>query len=378
MEDISARKRAEHALRLSEAKFSGIISIAAEAIISVDRRQCITIFNEGAEQIFGYAKEEMIGAPFDRLIPERFRARHNADFDRFAGGPANARKMGDRAAVYGLRKGGTEFPAEASISKVEVGGETFFSVVLRDITDRKAVEEALHRAVAARDDVLRVVAHDLRNPLSVVTMEAQLMESPALVTVQRDPPPWQIILRSARRMNQLIQDLLDVALVEAGQLEVERTRLSAAAVAREAVESQTTIAVASEIELRLEIASGVGDVWGDRKRLLQVFENLIGNAIKFSESGARIVVKAAPEEDVVLFSVADTGSGIDAESLKHVFDRFWQAATRAKSLGAGLGLPVTKGIIEAHGGRIWVESEPGRGSTFYFTVPASKRGALPP
>src|SRR3982751_4167607 len=119
-----------------------------------------------------------------------------------------------------------------------------------------------------------------------------------------------------------------------------------------------TVAGALGIRLLLEVAPATREVWGDRKRLLQVFENLIGNAIKFSEPGDHIVVRAMPENEDVLFSVADTGSGIDAESLRHVFDRFWQATTRARSLGAGLGLPVTKRIVEAHGGRIWVESEP--------------------
>jgi PAS domain S-box-containing protein len=372
IEDITARKRAEHAVRLSEAKFSGIVSIAADAIITVDRQRRVTIFNEGAEQIFGYAKQDMIGADLNRLIPERFRARHDEEFARFAAGPENARRMGDRREVYGLRRGGDEFPAEASISKVAVGNETFFSVVLRDVTDRKNVEEALQRAVAARDDVLRIVAHDLRNPLSAIMMEAQLVEELGPEAPRRDVSPTQMILRSARRMNQLIQDLLDVALVEAGQLKLDRTRLSAADVAREAVESQTTIAAARQIEIRLGVEPGLPELWGDHKRLLQVFENLIGNAIKFSEPGSRIFVRAMPQGDDVLFSVADTGPGIAPESLRHIFDRFWQAATRAQHLGAGLGLPVTKGIVEAHGGRIWVESEPGRGSTFYFTVPTSE------
>ena len=376
--DITARKRAEHALRLSEAKFSGIVSIAADAIITVDRNRRITVFNEGAEQIFGYARKDMIGTELDRLIPERFLVRHAEDFARFAAGPDLARRMADRREVFGVRSNGQEFPAEASISKVEVGRETFFSVVLRDITDRKKVEEALRLAIAARDDVLRVVAHDLRNPLSTIMMEAQILESPELVTVPRDEPPARMILRSVRRMNQLIQDLLDVALVEAGQLKLVRTSIAPIEIAREAVESQTTIAAAHQIEIGLELEPGLRDVRGDRKRLLQVFENLIGNAIKFTEPGGRIVVRARPEGDDVQFSVSDTGSGIDVESLRHVFDRFWQAATGAQRLGAGLGLPVTKGIVEAHGGRIWVESEPGRGSTFYFTVPASRdsRGAL--
>jgi signal transduction histidine kinase len=116
-------------------------------------------------------------------------------------------------------------------------------------------------------------------------------------------------------------------------------------------------------------------VWGDHRRLLQVFENLIGNAIKFTQSGGGIVVRGAATNGDVMFSVTDTGAGIAADAVPHVFDRFWQATMGARRLGAGLGLPITKGIVEAHGGRITVESEVGRGTTFFFTIPASQRSA---
>jgi PAS domain S-box-containing protein len=371
MEDISERKRAEHALRLSEAKFSGIISIAADAIISVDPHQRITIFNEGAERIFGYRVEEMIGAELERLIPERFRAKHHEHFAQFAAAQETARAMAERQEVYGLRKSGEEFPAEASISKVTVGDATFFSVVLRDVSYRKAVENALQRAVAARDDVLRIVAHDLRNPLSAILMQASAMERLGPEPERRDPQARLVISRAAIRMNQLIQDLLDVALVEAGQLSVEPTRLSAAVLARDAVDMQRPIAAASNLELRLDVGGDVQEIWGDRKRLLQVFENLIGNAMKFTSAGGRIVVRAALKNGYVEFSVADTGPGISADDLPHVFDRFWQATAKVRNLGAGLGLPITKGIVDAHGGRIWVESKLGCGTTFFFTIPSA-------
>ena len=374
VEDISDRKRADRALRLSEAKFSGIVSIAADAIISVDHRQRIIIFNEGAERIFGYMKREMIGTALERLIPERYRAKHHEAFARFAAGRENARTMAERLEVYGLRKNGEEFPAEASISKVAVGDETFFSVVLRDITYRKSVEEALQRAVAARDDVLRIVAHDLRNPLTAIMMQASMMERPGPEPDRRNPQPREMIVRAAKRMNQLIQDLLDVALVEAGQLKVEPARLSAAELAREAVAAQVPLAAAAGLDIRLEVGDDVREIWGDRKRLLQVFENLIGNAIKFTERGGRIIVRAVPKDTNVVFSIADTGPGMSPDSIAHVFDRFWQATTKAQRLGAGLGLTITKGIVDAHGGRIWVESELGRGSTFFFTIPNAQQG----
>jgi PAS domain S-box-containing protein len=376
MEDISGRKQADRALRRSEAKFSGIISIAADAIISVDTNQRITVFNEGAERIFGYSKQEMIGAPLDRLIPERYRTKHSTSFAAFAAGDAIARTMAERMEVYGLRKSGEEFPAEASISKVAVGGETLFSVVLRDTTYRKSVEEALKRAVTARDEVLGIVAHDLRNPLSLIMMTANAMrrrsgDEPD----RRNAETPSAILRAAERMNQLIGDLLDIALVEAGQLRVEFGLLPAADLARDAVEMQRPVAEASGVKISLEVEPDVRTAWGDRRRLLQVFENLIGNATKFTPPGGRIVVRVAVKDEDVVFSVTDTGVGIAPDALPHVFDRFWQATTRARRLGAGLGLPITKGIVEAHGGRIGVESEVERGTTFFFTIPASQRSA---
>ena len=297
IEDISERKRAEGALRRSEAKFSGIVSIAADAIISVDTDQRITVFNEGAEQIFGYSKQEMIGTFLERLLPDRFRAKHSTSFAAFAAGDAVARTMAERREVFGLRKSGEEFPAEASISKVTVGSETFFSVVLRDITYRKSVEEALERAVAARDEVLGIVAHDLRNPLSLIMMTANAMRLvPATnptAAMERRPT---VILRAAKRMNQLIEDLLDVALVEAGQLRVEFALLLAADLARDAVEMQRPLAEASGVTISLEVEPDVRTAWGDRRRLLQVFDNLIGNATKFTQPGGRIVVRVAREE----------------------------------------------------------------------------------
>jgi PAS domain S-box-containing protein len=370
VEDITQRKGAAEALRRSEAKFSGIVSIASEAIISVDKDQRITFFNEGAEKIFGYSKSDVVGANLDRLIPERFRAVHRGHFASFAAGRESARTMGERSEIFGLRKNGETFPAEASISKVSVDGTMFFSVVLRDVTRRKRVEEALRRAVTARDEVLGIVAHDLRNPLSTIMMQASLLERHAPEIERRDQAPRLVIARSAARMNRLIQDLLDVAVVEAGQLlKVERERVSTADLAREAVETEAPLASSHSVDLRLEVGQGVPDVWGDRHRLLQVFENLIGNALKFTPEGGCITVVAASRDKQVVFSVADTGPGITPESLPHVFDRFWQASARAARLGAGLGLPITKGIVEAHEGHIWVESAVGRGTTFFFTIP---------
>ena len=227
----------------------------------------------------------------------------------------------------------------------------------------RASVEATHR----RDQVLGVVAHDLRNPLSTILMQ----------TTARARKPNEVIHRAATRMNRLIQDLLDVSLIETGQFPMQRARLSGGALVVEAVETQKILATSSSVELRLDVEMGVPEVWGQHDRLLQVFENLIGNAIKFTTAGGRITVGAASNDQEVVFWVADSGSGIAPDDLPHVFDRFWQA-TRGDRRGAGLGLPITKGIVEAHDGRIWAESTLGRGSTFFFSIPRARPTADQP
>jgi signal transduction histidine kinase len=180
------------------------------------------------------------------------------------------------------------------------------------------------------------------------------------------------ILRSVERANRLIEDLLDVTRIEAGALGLPCNVLAVKPVLVDLLGSQRLAASAASIELQLQMDDELPEIRADRERLLQVLENLIGNATKFTPKGGRITIAAAKQLGAVLFSVADTGDGIPPESLPHVFDRFWQAK-RAERRGAGLGLPICKGIVEGYGGRLWVESTLGRGSTFYFTIPTAGR-----
>ncbi len=544
IEDITERKRLETELRLSEAKSRGILSISSDAIISIDAAQRITLFNEGAEKIFGYSKREAIGAPLDILIPKRLRAIHRQHVEAFAAGQVGARKVGTRdAAIVGLRKDGTEFAADAAISKLDVEGTRVLTVVLRDITEQKRIENeqrflaemgpalattldydetvsriaeiaarglsdfcivdlvddrnevrrvkvisrdpshawigdvlqhtpldqrrphviraaleskrpvlmqhpspedveavvqsdeqrralgavelqsllvvplvahgrllgtlsflsvdpsrqfgvddmrvadelaqraalavdnarlygAARRAIQMRDEVLGIVAHDLRNPLAAVLMQAGLIQRRAAAAEPGFRDSVEAIRQSATRMNRLIQDLLDVTRLEAGQLAIEQSPVPAAQLASEAYEAQRLRASSAEVDLRLDLSQDLPEIWADRHRLLQVFDNLIGNAIKFTPRGGRITIEAAPKGPDVLFSVSDTGSGISVEDQSHLFDRFWQARTARRS-GAGLGLSIVKGIVEAHGGSVWLDSAPGRGSTFLFTIPTA-------
>jgi PAS domain S-box-containing protein len=234
--------------------------------------------------------------------------------------------------------------------------------------DNARLYEVAQEAILARDHVLGVVAHDLRNPLGTILSATSLLR-------RRDGPerrsrkPIEAIDRAVDRMGRLIRDLLDVTRIEASGLLLESTRISPRDAITEAVEAERTLAASVCLELRLEVEQDLPEVCADRDRLHQIFENLIGNALKFTERGS-ISVGAEPHGSEVLFWVKDTGPGIPSEHLPHLFDRFWQAR-EARRRGTGLGLPIVKGLVEAHGGRVWVESTLGIGTSFYFTIPTA-------
>jgi PAS domain S-box-containing protein len=237
---------------------------------------------------------------------------------------------------------------------------------------------AAREASAARDRVMGIVAHDLRNPLAAILLQASVLRRRGSEPDRRSRQPVELIERSARRMSRLIRDLLDMASIEAGTLAVECDQVAVDHLIADSANAQKPLASAASLEFRLEVAKDLPEVWGDRERLHQVLENLIGNAVKFTKPGGRVTVGAAEKDNSVLFWVSDTGAGIAAEHLPHVFERFWQAR-KERGSGAGLGLHIVKGIVEAHGGRIWVQSAPGGGSTFFFTIPIATgaSGRLP-
>jgi PAS domain S-box-containing protein len=267
---------------------------------------------------------------------------------------------------------GALFLGSSTLSRGFGWGDLRLAEALADRAARAIENARLYRAslhaTTLREHVLSVVAHDLRNPLSVILMTTAALKREGAVSERGPEKPMEVIDRAAQRMDRLIQDLLDITRMEAGKLAIEPARLSAGELIAEAVSMQRPLASSSSLELRVELDRDHAEVWGDRHRLLQVFENLIGNAIKFTPAGGRITVGATSRDDEVVFRVVDTGCGIPPGNQAHVFDRFWQASTAGRH-GAGLGLPITKGIVEAHGGIIWVESAAGSGSTFLFTIP---------
>lgn len=224
-----------------------------------------------------------------------------------------------------------------------------------------------------REDMIAVVSHDLRNPLNVIALAAKaLLGTPQAAADDRLRQKIERIDRAAEHMRALIEDLLDLSRIKSGQLELELRPCAPEAIVEESVEAVRPLAQEKNIRLEVDVASGGRQVLCDQRRLRQVFSNLLGNALKFTPAGGRIRVVARDQPDSVCFSVNDTGSGIPREHQARIFDRYWQAPETAR-LGAGLGLFIAKGIVDAHGGSIGLQSAPGAGSTFTFTIPGEAR-----
>jgi len=230
--------------------------------------------------------------------------------------------------------------------------------------EREAKEKA-EAAVRVRDETLGIVSHDLRNPLTKIALSAELLSD---ATTDEQPELIKTITGSARQMQRLIQDLLDVARMETGKLSVRRDEIDTEALVREMCESNTPIALQKQQTIICRPTSDMPKICGDRERLVQVFGNLIGNAMKFTPENGTISVDARRTGEVVLFIVRDTGPGIPQADLKKVFTPYWQAKKTAH-MGAGLGLAIVRGIVEAHGGQVWAENAPDGGAVFSFTIP---------
>lgn len=225
-------------------------------------------------------------------------------------------------------------------------------------------------AVEAREEVLRMVAHDLRNPLSTIGMTAELLiEMP--VTEEQRQKHARTIARCGQSMNRLIQDLLDFAKLEAGRIRVDPVPTGVDELLERIVELMQPIATAADVKFSVAGGSGLRPVQVDQDRIVRVFSNLIGNALKFTPPGGQVDVLAQHVGDEVRFAVTDTGPGIPPERVSQIFESFWQAEEHDRR-GIGLGLAISRHIVDAHGGRIGVQSDLGGGSEFWFTVPVAE------
>jgi signal transduction histidine kinase len=236
-------------------------------------------------------------------------------------------------------------------------------------------DSEMRRAVELRDRILAVVSHDLRNPLGAIDLGAALLLGNQ--NVCSDPiarRQAETIQRSARRMDRLIADLLDMSSIQAGRFSLQRSACPLEPLLTEAADAHEPPAGEKGISLRRDFRAAAAIVYCDHDRMLQVLSNLLGNAIKFCGTGDAITIAARVLGDDTLVSVLDTGPGISEEDLSQIFELYWQGKAREQR-GTGLGLFISKGIVEAHGGKLWVESAPGAGSAFFLTLPLAKKSS---
>ncbi|MEC4717671.1 response regulator [Noviherbaspirillum sp. CPCC 100848] len=372
---------------LTSAQLNGILSIADDAIICVDGDHRIILFNQGAERVFGWTAHEANGQDLNLLLPKRHHRVHRTHINSFDRSGQNARKMGERRAIFALRKDGTEFPAEASISRLESDNGLVYTVILRDISQRKAYEmelqaakEKAEAATQAKSMFLANMSHEIRTPLNAVIGMTSLLLNTGIDDEQRDYA--QTIRSSSEVLLTLINDILDYSKIEIGRLDIEMHPFDLRRCIEESLDLLASAASEKNLNLAYFIDDGVpASVIGDVTRLRQVLVNLLSNSIKFTPHGEVVVSVGATlldsGEHELRFAVRDTGIGIPGERLGELFQAFTQVdtSTTRKYGGTGLGLAISKRLTEIMGGRMWVESTVGSGSTFYFTITARASGS---
>lgn len=383
--DITERKRAERELRDSEARLSGILRISPEAIIVTDGAQRITLFNEGAERIFGYAAAEVTGKSIEMLIPPEARKGHGEHVRKFKDSPDTSRFMSARQEIGALAKGDVVFPAEASISKLELQGETVFTVLLHDITERKkarqlllAAKDEAESANRAKSEFLANMSHELRTPLNAILGFSEVIRSQVLgpVGIAKYVEYADDVHRSGEHLLEIISDILDVARIDAGQISLDEDIVTV----EELIESSVMLirerAEAGELDLALELPPDMPSIMCDRRKIKQIVINLLSNAVKFTERGGRVSVGARIDDGSgeAVIEVRDSGVGMVVEDIPRVMEPFTQIASpmTRQHEGTGLGLPLVKKLVELHGGSIDMETAPGEGTTVRVRLPASR------
>ena len=391
-----SERRSDEAVRLGgaatdrELPFRGLVEAAPDAMILVDGQGKIVLINAQTEKLFGYTREELIGEPVERLVPARFGDRHPGYRNTYFSTP-QVRPMGAGLDLYAARKDGTEFPAQISLSPVVTSEGTFAAAAIRDATEqRQRHEEEVRRksrelenenrrmqeANRLKSEFLANMSHELRTPLNAVIGFAELMFKGKVGPVSAQHKEYLgDILTSSHHLLQLINDVLDLAKVESGKLEFRPEKLELERVVNEVRDILRGLASTKRLRVETHVAPEVTTVRLDPAKLKQILYNYLSNALKFTPDGGSIVVRAHAASDTLLrIEVQDSGIGVREIDLERLFVEFQQldAGSAKKYPGTGLGLALTRRLVEAQGGRVGVTSEFGKGSLFWALLP---RGA---
>ena len=401
--DVTERKRAERELRLSRQRLEAILELAPNAMISVDEDHRITMFNRGAQEIFMYSAEEVVGRPLEMLLPERFRSVHRRHMLDFGAGKESSKNMSLRLDIYAMRKDGTEFPSEASISQLDLEGETVFTVMLRDISARKEaakalkdsnrrLEETVTELRETRDQIVQQerlralgtmasgIAHDFNNNLlPIVALSDLLLADDDILEDRSRVTQYLRMIRTAGidasdvvgRLREFYRDRDEsetFSLVNLPSLVKEVMDLT-----RPKWEDQAQ-AKGVDISVRT-VMEGPEFVPADESGLRSLLTNLVFNAVDAMPHGGEITIRSRPGDGSLVLEVSDTGIGMSEETRRRCLDPFF---TTKGEQGTGLGLAIVHGIVQRHAGSIDIRSEPGKGTTFSIRIPTSDRAYSTP
>ncbi len=381
--DITERREAEEKLRVSEERLRNITDSAKDAIIMMDSRGAISYWNPAAEHIFGYSAEEVMGKDLHELLaPKRYLSAHRAalpEFQRTGRGDA----VGTTRDLHARCKDGQEIPVALSLSAVWQDGTWHAVGVIRDVTAQKQAEAAMQEAQKAaeaanqaKSDFLATMSHEIRTPMNAITGMAELLGETTLTPEQERYVG--IFKNAGENLLMIINDILDLSKIEAGRIDIESIGFNLAELIEKTCQVMAMRASQKGLEFISRIFPDVPvDVVGDPVRLRQIIVNLLSNAIKFTEHGEVVleVTNEIPQTKdgrvYLTFSVRDSGIGISPDKLDAIFDKFTQAdsSTTRKYGGTGLGLPISRRLVQLMGGDLGVESEPGKGTRFFFTIP---------
>jgi PAS domain S-box-containing protein len=379
----------------AERRFRRLLDAAPDAILEVDSQGRIVLINQTAERMFGYGPDELIGLNVETLVPASMRGQHVKHRTSYAAHP-QVRPMGTGLELHAQRKDGSLLPVEISLSPnpSEEGGRVI--ALVRDITARKQVEDKLRaiqeqhtaelaaknqqlearnldveRANRLKSEFLASMSHELRTPLHTIIgfseLLAEELEGPLNEKQKRF---LGHVLQDSRHLLELINEILDLSKIEAGRLELQREHIDFAGCLEEVIAGIGQQATAKTISLEIRNQFR-GSLYADRVRVKEILYNLLSNALKFTPEGGRVWVETLVRGRQLHVTVGDTGIGVYPEEQQSIFEKFYQVGSTTKGTreGTGLGLPITRKLVELHGGHIWLESRLGEGSRFSFTLP---------
>ena len=401
--ELMKSEKSARAAAKAEGRFRELLEAAPDAILEVDSDGKIVLLNAVAEKVFGYTRAELLGQPMELLIPTELRSRHEQHRSAYWSRPTT-RPMGSGLDLYAQRKDGSRFPVEISLSPLKSEDGFRVSAIIRDVTERKQTEQRIQalnesftrelstanqqlelrnreveRANRLKSEFLASMSHELRTPLHTIIgfseLLAEELEGPLNEKQKRF---MSHIHQDSLHLLELINEVLDLSKIEAGRLELRLETFDMIATVDEALSSAKALGAQKSIAIDSRVPGGIA-LYADRLRVKEILYNLLSNAVKFTPDGGKIRIEATLESASITISIIDTGVGIAADQHESVFNKFYQVGSTTKGVreGTGLGLAITKRLVEQHGGKIWVESEPGKGSRFSFTLPLTAQAVAP-